>query len=195
MSKQKKGLFELIINKVTAITGVTEEQILGKSRVGHIMEARHIVRCLCYKSGLRKTQIAVEFGCSHATVIASIKTMENRILTEPKFRQKIKSNYSEFLTVNIRKPVYIIGKVTGEPYHESYLKFALREKQLTELGYMPINPMKLVAPETPWHEAMRICIAVLVQSYAVSPIDGWQHSKGANIEMNIAKNLDFPIMP
>lgn len=94
-----------------------------------------------------------------------------------------------------KKPVYILGKVTGEPYQECYNKFEKREKQLIELGFEVVNPMKLIPKGTNWKEAMRICIASLVGCFAVSPLTGWHHSKGATIEMNIAKSLEFVIIP
>ncbi|MBI9055492.1 MAG: DUF4406 domain-containing protein [Bacteroidales bacterium] len=190
-----KETFSLITTKVTLVTGITEAEMTGKSRKGGIMEAKRIARYLCVRNGMNVTHVASFFNISHGSVSSGVKTMENLMFTDRKFREKIEKNYSDYLIKRVRKPVYIIGKVTGEPYRKCLDKFEQREKQLNEAGFMAINPMKLVPPETPWTEAMRICIASLVQCYAVSPLCGWNHSKGANLEMNIAKQLDLAIMP
>lgn len=191
----KYELFKLIVTKVTAVTGVSESDIIGRSHKGKIAEAKHIARYLCLKNGLKLKDANKYFKCVNGSLLSSKRRIEGLLFSDRKFKQDFEANYSEYLIQQVRKPVYIIGKVTGEPYRKCFEKFERREKQLRELGYMAINPMKLVPPETSWHEAMRICIGRLVQCFAVSPINGWENSKGANLEMNLAKDLELIILP
>jgi hypothetical protein len=191
----KTNKFNLILSKVIGVTSVSETDILGKSRKRDIVEARHVVRFLCIKSGMGYVDTARLTNCHHATVISSVRRVENLIFSDKAFKKQIEVNYSNFLSNNLGKPVYIVGKVSGEPYEQCKRKFNQREKELNNLGFMAVNPMKIVPKNTPWHEAMRISIGNLVQCFAVSPLDDWKYSQGAKIEMNIAKTIQLEIIP
>lgn len=190
-----KEMYSLIVTKVSVVTGVTESEITGKSHKGKIAEAKHAARYLSLKNGFQLKDASKLLKCENGSLLSSKRRVEALMFSDKKFKDKFESDYAEFLIQRVRKPVYILGKITGEPYRKCYEKFEQREKQLNELGFMVVNPMKLVPPETPWHEAMRICIGRLVQCFAVSPLFDWQRSEGAKIEMNIAKAIELEIIP
>ena len=87
----------------------------------------------------------------------------------------------------MKKKVYIAGKVTGEPKHACALKFAMAEKALVKKGFEVVNPLNVVGdPSTPWHLAMRKCIAALMTCDAIHLLPDWQESNGASIEKDLA---------
>lgn len=190
----KEEIFRSILLRVSENAGIPESDILGKKRDPHIIEVRHTFRYLLLKNGLKKREIALLTGCNHATISSAIKRFEDLLQTEPKFRKKIQANFSDLLKIKVKKPVYIIGKVTGMPYKECIKKFKDREAELNRAGYIAINPMRLVPKNTPWHEAMRICLAAMIQCYGVNPLDDWKDSRGGMLEMHLAQELKMNIM-
>lgn len=93
------------------------------------------------------------------------------------------------------KKVYICGPVSGLPYDEVVKKFAQAEQILKGMGVMPINPLHLVPdPETHWNPAMRACIKGLMDADAILMLDGYQQSKGANVEYELAKVLEMTVL-
>lgn len=91
--------------------------------------------------------------------------------------------------------VYICGKVSGLPWNEVEENFAKAEAYLKSYGFRTINPLKLVNnPNADWKEAMRICIAALVQqAQALYRMKNWTTSDGAWMEYWIAKKLGMPV--
>lgn len=94
--------------------------------------------------------------------------------------------------VKKKKVVYIAGKVTGLPYHDVRKKFMAAADQLNELGYLVLNPILLVDRDTPWQEAMKICIFFLSQANHIYLLHDWQDSKGATLEKQLADTLGIP---
>lgn len=93
------------------------------------------------------------------------------------------------------KKVYICGPVSGLPYDEVVRNFASAEGMLKGMGLMPINPLHLVPdPETHWNPAMRACIKGLMDADAILLLDGYQKSKGANVEYELAKVLEMGVL-
>ena len=90
------------------------------------------------------------------------------------------------------KQVYIIGAVTGLPREEVVAKFEKAAYALKAGGMVPINPVNIVPEDANWNDAMRQCIKVLVTCDAVMLLPDWCESKGATLEVAIARNLDMP---
>jgi hypothetical protein len=87
---------------------------------------------------------------------------------------------------------YICGQVTG--LHPEWVrsKFEAIERTVEGLGYIPVNPVKIVNdPELEWREAMKICLAAMMDCHAIYVQDDWHHSRGARIEISIAHELDM----
>ena len=90
--------------------------------------------------------------------------------------------------------IYIAGKVTGLDTAECRYKFAVMHEALEDREFKVINPMELIKdPETPWQDAMTICLAALDTCQAIYLLPCAIDSKGAMMELDaaIAKNLDI----
>ena len=80
--------------------------------------------------------------------------------------------------------IYIIGQIKGLPIDEAKANFERIENKLRELGYSPINPLKLGIPEHWDYEqsrphnmkALAPCEAVYIQS-------NWRKSDGSKDEI------------
>jgi hypothetical protein len=92
-----------------------------------------------------------------------------------------------------KKKIYIAGKVTGEPQEECVEKFADMKAKIEALGFEAINPIEVVGDwQTPWNQAMRMCIAKITECDAVVFLPCWTKSKGAKREWEVSKMLDIP---
>ncbi len=89
--------------------------------------------------------------------------------------------------------VYIAGPVTGIE-DDNKGAFTWAAWKLVEMGHEPIVPHDYVGPDTPWSDAMRICIGQLAWCDAIMLLEGWQKSKGARLEATIAKQLGMSVV-
>ena len=82
--------------------------------------------------------------------------------------------------------IYIAGKVTGLPENQVKPKFDHAKRWLISLGYTPINPLELVALDTDWNIAMKICIDALSKADGIYLLPDWMDSMGARQEVQYA---------
>lgn len=88
--------------------------------------------------------------------------------------------------------IYIAGKVTGLPKDEVIQKFAEAQKQFEAYGYEVVNPIEVVNDwEMEWKEAMKLCIAALMECDAIYLLNDYKESKGALLEKQIAKAMNI----
>ena len=94
--------------------------------------------------------------------------------------------------------IYISGKITGLEKQEYTKNFNDAEKYLHSLGYHNIiNPVTInenMPTNTTWNEYMLNDIKYLLDCNAIYMLKGWNQSKGANIEYQIAKILGKQII-
>ncbi len=92
--------------------------------------------------------------------------------------------------------VYIAGKITGLRYIDALEKFTDAEKKLTALGFQVVNPMNVVTdPKVDWKLAMRECIKSMMRECdTIFLLPDWVHSKGAQLEYEIANQLQFKLL-
>lgn len=91
--------------------------------------------------------------------------------------------------------VYISGPITGHHYNEVESCFNTSEDKLKSLGYETVNPLNNGLPkESTWDEHMKADLKLLLDCDAIYLLDGWEHSKGAIIEFELAKSLGIKIL-
>lgn len=86
--------------------------------------------------------------------------------------------------------VYISGPITGLPYKEIEKAFNEAEVMLQEKGYEVVNPLNNGLPRnSTWREHMRAGLKLLLDCDVIYMLDGWDNSKGAEIELKLAFDL------
>ena len=91
--------------------------------------------------------------------------------------------------------IYIAGPMTGIP-ELNFPAFHAAAAQLRSYGHEVVNPAEL-NPGTgkTWAECMRVDIAQLVTCDAVVLLPGYERSRGAMIERDLALKLEMRVVP
>jgi hypothetical protein len=85
--------------------------------------------------------------------------------------------------------VYVAGPMTGLP-QDNYPEFNRVSEWLRGQGLVVLNPAENRRPLDPtWLNWMRIAVPLLVQCDAVVLLNGWDKSRGAMIEYDLARAL------
>ena len=90
--------------------------------------------------------------------------------------------------------IYIVGKVTGldiKEYTENFKIATEFAKKYFETEV--VNPILLGGEEYTWEENMKFCIKELMDCTAIVFIPGWESSRGAKVEYELAKTLGYNI--
>ncbi len=88
--------------------------------------------------------------------------------------------------------IFLSGQISTRKYTEAKNHFERVEIDLTKRGKFVINPAENIKRDS-WKDYMRDSIRQLVGCEAVVMLDGWQESKGATIERNLALELGIPV--
>ncbi|HHW2788208.1 TPA: DUF4406 domain-containing protein [Pseudomonas aeruginosa] len=90
--------------------------------------------------------------------------------------------------------VYLSGPMTGIPDF-NYPAFNAEEKRIRALGYFVENPaVNMVYRGAPWQTFMRDGIKRLMDCDILALLPGWERSRGANIERNLAITLGMHVV-
>lgn len=93
------------------------------------------------------------------------------------------------------KRIYIAGPMSGLPDF-NYPAFNLAAERLRALGFEVEKPAENPAPPCgSWLGYMRLGIRQLAQCDGVVTLAGWQNSRGARIEVQLAQQLNLAVMP
>jgi hypothetical protein len=104
-------------------------------------------------------------------------------------------NLSECINYNRDCRIYIAGPMTGLPSY-NYPKFLSVEEDLKKMGYKNIlNPARIANGETgkAYSYYIRESLNLIKNADAVVFLNGWENSKGANLEHHCAKLMNLKI--
>ena len=94
----------------------------------------------------------------------------------------------------MKKRIYIAGKVTGEDREACTEKFKRAQEELQKKGFKAVNPLEVVNTwEITWENAMKKCIAALMEVEAVYLLPCVSDSPGAKLELSLAQKLGIPV--
>jgi hypothetical protein len=90
--------------------------------------------------------------------------------------------------------LYISGPMTGKP-HKNYKAFFFAALALRDRGCAVVNPWELDVMDVKdtWEECLRRDIVALMTCTGVATLPGWKKSRGALLEVYIAKALKWPV--
>jgi hypothetical protein len=103
------------------------------------------------------------------------------------------------------KTVYLSGPVSGRPekeYSEHFYRAggeirrraaADRPGMIAAFNPVPYRKAK-TEPGAPWHECMRYCVSRLAQCDGIALLQGWENSRGARLELDLADKLKIPVV-
>lgn len=93
-----------------------------------------------------------------------------------------------------RLRVYVAGPMTGLPEF-NYPAFFRAAEELDQAGFEPINPARATGREgcRSWLDYMRASLLDVAACDGVATLAGWQDSRGAALEVHIARSLDLPV--
>ena len=89
---------------------------------------------------------------------------------------------------------YISGKISGIPVSDVKINFQTAETKVKEMGFIPVNPFDLESYSLSWKENMLNDIAMLFECDCIYMQNNYLGSKGAKIELNIAKEMGLKII-
>ena len=90
--------------------------------------------------------------------------------------------------------VYLSGPMTGIADF-NYPAFNAEEKRIRALGYIVENPaVNMIYRGSPWEAFMRDGIKRLMDCDILALLPGWERSRGANIERNLAITLGMHVV-
>jgi hypothetical protein len=102
------------------------------------------------------------------------------------------------------KTIYLSGPISGRDEKEYTLHFykaadeIFRRAGIEGLEIKTFNPVPCckvcVGADASWHEYMRYCVARLAASDGIALLQGWEKSRGARLELELADALKIPVV-
>lgn len=90
--------------------------------------------------------------------------------------------------------IYISGKISGIEAEAPAL-FSVAANQLKQQGYEVVNPMLLSHNhDKSWESYMKEDIKAMCDCDSIYMLKNWAHSKGASVELNLARVLGLKII-
>lgn len=91
--------------------------------------------------------------------------------------------------------LYLAGPMSGLPEF-NFPAFHARASALRLEGHTVLNPAELDGGDTSgtWAEYLRRDLALLLECEAVAVLPGWEKSRGANLEVHVARSLEMPVL-
>lgn len=96
----------------------------------------------------------------------------------------------------MRQKVYLSGPMTGYPDYNRPAFFAAEQSLSTVLDADFINPARITPSKAgnQWHDYMRSSLKGMLDAEVIYMLNGWEASRGAKIELELAKELGMTVM-
>lgn len=95
----------------------------------------------------------------------------------------------------MKKKVYISGAIAHYGMEERRATFQAAALRLKEQGFEPVNPFENGVPDDAhWMAHMKADIALLVGCDYIYMLNGWELSKGAKLEFDVASSCGIKVM-
>lgn len=95
----------------------------------------------------------------------------------------------------MKKKVYISGAIAGHDINERESVFNHAAEFLGLRGFEPVNPFDNGVPaDAHWREHMRADIAMLLECDYIYMLQGWELSKGAKLELDVASSCGIKVL-
>jgi hypothetical protein len=93
------------------------------------------------------------------------------------------------------KKVYISGAIAHNDLEERKRAFFAASESLKNMGLTPVNPFENGLPgDAHWRDHMRVDIGMLLQCSYIYMLDGWELSKGAKLELDVASSCGIEVL-
>ena len=93
------------------------------------------------------------------------------------------------------RKVYISGAIAHHDLEARKAAFGHAERFLGLKGFAPVNPFKNGVPaDAPWRAHMRADLALLLGCDCIYMLRGWELSKGAKLELDVASSCGIEVM-
>lgn len=92
------------------------------------------------------------------------------------------------------KTIYISGPISGYDTEERKLAFKEATRVAGKMGYVSVNPMEDQEDGLTWAEYMRRDIKALMDCDAILMMPGWEQSRGAKLEKDIAERIGMEVL-
>jgi hypothetical protein len=107
-------------------------------------------------------------------------------------RGYLKRNAGEGCRYYEQLTLYLCGRITGDDDYRD--KFLNAENELYEAGFHPVNPAVVIS-DANWNHAMRKAVSLMLQCDGIAVLPDWKKSKGAKIEVALARGIGIPVKP
>lgn len=89
--------------------------------------------------------------------------------------------------------LYIAGPMTGLP-ELNFPAFYQAQRDLQDAGYTVLNPADRAGrvKDQPWEYYLRRGILDVCHADGIATLPGWEASRGAQLELHVAKQLSMP---
>jgi len=97
----------------------------------------------------------------------------------------------------MQQTVYLSGAISNLSMPEVIDKFNLAEHLLINHGFNVVNPVKLdhsANLSKDWAKYMQVDLKALMDCDTIALLPCWKESKGAQLEFQVAKALNYPII-
>ena len=93
------------------------------------------------------------------------------------------------------KKIYISGAIAHHDLNERRATFGAAAAFLREGGLEPVNPFDNGLPQPgDWREHMRVDIGLLLRCDYIYMLKGWELSKGAKLELDVASSCGIKVL-